>query len=587
MKNFRLFLTFVALILFPSAAFSEEIPLDKARQIAESFFGTGHLTKSGTDLQMIWDGSRHRTRGTSDAPAFYVFDNAAGPGFVIVAGDDAAKPVLGYSFENEFVVENMPPNVKSWMDGLEDAVSLARSNPSAYEASAVSTGNIVIKHETAKWNQSEPYNNLCPFDGTSRSVTGCVATAMAIVMRYHRWPESGTGTIPEYITSSKNITVPAIELGYAYDWDNMPLTYDDYTEAQADAVARLMADCGAMIMMNYTAEASGAATENIPYALKTYMHYDGSIGTYHRGFYDDAPWHALIQNEIATNGPVMYSGNDGSVGHAFVLDGYTDKSYYSVNWGWGSYCDGYYTLDALSPTGQGIGGSEGGYNLGQTAILNVKKDEGGKSEIRGYIHTYEGVSGLQTDTEVFEKGVPFRLSTGLLTNAGNEMFTGPMGFIIVDVNQQVKEILYSFNAELPAGYGYRFTDLELTFYSDLDFGYQLIAAMYDEGKGKWVKFIADRASGAPDAIPLYDAFSIEKSTVVNYNTETKVITLTVKDGVSLEVLTDAGSVVDGVVQSEGNVMTVAAASLSSGRYRFVLRKNDEVKELVFVVGSGE
>lgn len=592
MKNFRIVAVLAALLLSVPAAFSEEVPVEKARQIAEAFFGSLPVTSSSSsvDLQMIWDGGSRQTKGHTDAPSFYVFDNASGPGFVIVAGDDLAKPVLGYSFENEFVVEGMPENVKAWMDGLEEAVSLARSNPSAFNVPASSAvGNVVLKYETAKWNQNAPYNNLCPLDGGSRSVTGCVATAVAIVMRYHKWPDSGEGTIPAYTTSSKGIGVSAIELGYEYDWDNMPLTYPQYgyTSAQAQAVARLMADCGAMLAMDYTADSSGAPSENIPFALDTFMKYDGSIGLYNRAYYTDDQWHAMIQKELSENGPVMYSGHNDASGHAFVLDGYTDNGYYSLNWGWGSHCDGYYTLDALNPSDQGIGGSDEGYNLFQTAVLNVKKEEGGSSDLRGYIHPYNGVSGLVADRTVFEPGVPFKLSTGLLVNASNVQFNGPFGFIIVDADQQVKEEVYTFNAALPAGYGYYFTDKSMVFYSQLDFGYQLIAAMYDENKGKWVKLITDKTDGSVDAIPLYDAFSIEKSTSFEYNTRTKVITLVVKDGVTASVLTEAGSEADDVVQASGNVVTIATASLEPGRYKLVLSKAGETHQMYFVVGSEE
>lgn len=592
MKNFKILTALLAFFLFPASLFSEEVSLEKARQIAETFFGSRPLTRtsSSVDLKMVWDGGSRQTKGPADAPTFYVFDNASGPGFVIVAGDDLAKPVLGYSFENEFVVEGMPENVKAWMDGLEEAVTLARNNPSAFNVPTSSAvGNVVLKHETAKWNQSAPYNNLCPFDGESRSVTGCVATAVAIVMRYHKWPESGEGTIPAYTTSSKGISVSAIELGYEYDWDNMPLTYPQYgyTDAQAQAVARLMADCGAMLTMDYSADASGTACELIPGALDSFMKYDGSIGAYSRAFYTDEEWHAMMRQELADNGPVIYSGNDGSVGHAFVLDGYTDQGYYSLNWGWGSYCDGYYTLDALNPSGQGIGGSEGGYNLGQTAILNVKKEEGGYADVRGVIYTYNDISGLQADRTVFEPGVTFLLSTGLLVNAGSETFTGPMGFVIMDADDQAKEVVASFNAELPVGYGYFFDRTALQFSSELEFGDHLIAAMYDSRKGKWVKMLAEKTEGAVDAIPLCDAASIAQSTTFEYNTQTKVITLGVKDGVSASVLTEAGAVADGVVQSSGNVVTVATASLEPGRYRLILSKASEAHEMYFVVGSEE
>lgn len=590
MKIFRIFVIFLVLSVGEQSAFSKEIPLEKARQIAGSFFDSNSSTRSfqSVDLQMIWDGGSIQTRGQAVAPAFYVFDNATGPGFVIVSGDDCARPILGYSFDNEFIVENMPPNVKAWMEGLIKAVAIARDNPVNFAAfSSTTVGNVVQKHETAKWNQNAPYNDLCPYDEGLRAYTGCVATALSIVMRYHEWPESGTGTIPAYVTSSKGIYIPEIELGHEYEWDNMPLEYlqHGFTDEQARQVARLMADCGAMLQMDYTSESSAAVSEKIPEILHKYMDYDASIGVYLRAYYTDDEWHSMMQEEIADNGPVIYSGHNEYSGHAFVLDGYTDERYYSLNWGWGGRCDGYYTLDALKPSDQGIGGGYDDYNSLQTAILNVKRDEGGVPEIRGIIHPYEGISGLVADRTVFEPNVPFKISTGLMTNESNVHFDDPFGFVIVDSDGQVQEIVYSFAANLPAGYGYNFKDLEVVFTSELDFGYKLIAAMYDERNERWVKIIGDKTDGSVDAIPLYEEFSVGASTSFEYNTMTKVITLKVKNGVSATVFAADGMEIEGIVESVPYVINIDTASLTSGRYKLVVYKGAESVELYFIIDS--
>lgn len=587
MKSFKILLILLVFLLYAPFASSKEIPVNEARKIAQTFFDK-HITKSSgsVDLQMIWDGDISYVRSVSDAPAFYVFDNAAGTGFIIVAGDEAAKPILGYSFENEFIIDNMPPNIRSWFQGIEEAVLQARRNPSSYKASEPYVGNVVLKMETAKWDQDHPYNKFCPKDGFKLSVTGCVATAVAILMRYHQWPERGVGTIPAYETESKGINVPAIELGYEYDWDNMPLVYSPgYTARQEDAVARLMADCGAMLKMDYSSIGSGAHTEDISKAMYEFMNYDGSIGAYTRSVYTDEQWHSMVQKELIENGPVIYTGHDGSFGHAFILDGFTDAEYYSLNWGWSGYCDGYFTLDALNPTGQGIGGGEGVYNQGQMAVLNVKKEQGGIPEIRGHIYEYNGYAGLKADRDVFEPRVPFRLSTGLMLNNGIHQFNGYMGFIIVDADGRFKEPVYVFKAELPSGYGYQFIDQSLTFVSDLNFGDKLIAAMYDARNERWVKMLAEKTDGASDAIPLCDEYSIAESTSFEYNTATRIITLTVKDGVCAYVTAEDGSTVDDVVHHAEGYITIDTSSLKEGRYGLYLYKGKEEVELLFTVGS--
>lgn len=586
----HIFLSVLLLCLLPLAALSEEIPLEKARQIADSFFGSGQMTRSasGCDLRMIWDGRSPEVKSGGEAPAFYVFDNADGPGFVIVAGDDAAKPILGYSFDSEFVVEDMPSNIKGWMDGISASVAMARENPSAYSTSAASAGEVVLKLETAKWNQSAPYNNLCPMDGTDRSVTGCVATSVAILLRYHKWPDAGTGTIPSYVTDTKKIGVSSITLGYEYDWDNMLLEYprSGYSQEQAQAVARLMADCGAMLQMDYTANASGAWSEQIPVVLHKYMKYDASAGSYTRGVYSNEEWHSMLQKELQDNGPVMYSGTAPDAGHAFILDGYTTENYYSLNWGWGGACDGYFTLDLLNPEDQGIGGATGAFSRYQSAILNVMKEQGGQPEVRGAVSAYNNVNGLEADRDSFAPGVPFMVSTGLLLNASSADYTGYIGFAVADKDMVVKEVLrYYTIQELPSNYGYHLTNIELVFNNDLEVGDQLIAVIWDEANQKWQHMRGDKSEGVVDAIPLYDALTIEESTSFDYSTLTKFINIKVKSGVDVKLKHPSGNIVNMETSVGINEVSIDTSSLKSGRYCLILSKGKEYKELYFVVDN--
>ena len=196
MKRFSLFLISFLSALLLSA---EERSVQQAGVIAKEFMASMPSTKSAAmDLQMVWDGTAAVKSG-DEAPAFYVFDNVSGPGFVIVSGDDKARTILGYSLDNELDADNLPPHFISWMREISDQVEYMRSRP-AYAGTKADTdvGTTVLKHETAKWNQGAPYNIFCPMDGQKQSVTGCVATATAIVMRFHKWPDAGVGTTPAY-----------------------------------------------------------------------------------------------------------------------------------------------------------------------------------------------------------------------------------------------------------------------------------------------------------------------------------------------------------------------------------------------------
>ena len=576
--------------MLPLLSMAEVRNRESAREIAENFFGRA-MTKSVTPkLDMVWDGSDIMTRSADQAPAFYVFDNVSGPGFVIVSGDDKVNAVLGYSFESELDVNDMPPHFIAWMKEIENQIRYVSSSSeySSRAAASQGPGTPVIIRETALWNQDSPYNDLCPYDGNSRSVTGCVATALAIMMKYHEWPDAGVGTIPAYVTDTKKIEVDAIELGYKYDWDNMLMSYAmGGNAAQREAVARLMADCGAALQMNYTSTASGASSEIIPYILSTYMKYDKSMVSRNRGLYSYEEWHEMIQKEIKTNGPVLYTGYSSSAGHAFILDGYTDNQYYHLNWGWGGYYNGYFLLDALNPGGQGIGGSEGGYNFWQSAIFNVAKDRGGSPGDHVTLGSFNGINGLESDTDVFKKGVPFMVRTGWIGNSSVQEYSGKFALVVADEKNQVKEELWVKEInKLPTGLGYHF-DLELMFTIDLRVGDRLIAAYWDNSAAKWEKVRGNEDYGVVDFIPLTDQYKLGEATSFSFNTKTREIVLITKGEVEFVVTGPSGEQVASVVTVQNEPVVIPTADLPAGRYRMTLVKNDEFAEFYVVLGTKE
>lgn len=289
--------------------------------------------------------------------------------------------------------------------------------------------------------------------------SSCYCDALSSMAR------KGVGTLPGYQTYTYNVTVPDLPLGHTYDWENMLLEYpySGYSQAEANAVATLMRDCGIMVQADYGPVGSfgtAASTYYIPDGLKTYMGYDKRTRGISRNYYTTSEWNSLMQAELDSNRPVIYSGFNEEAGHAFVLDGYTDQNYYHVNWGWGGYCDGYFLLTALDPDGQGAGGSEGGYNMYQDAVIGIQKDTGEKGieELRYAECTIDGhyVNGLFVDGTVVS-GEPFELYIGALSNMGSETFVGDLMFGVADKEGKLVEELFVMQVpELPASYYYAF-----------------------------------------------------------------------------------------------------------------------------------
>lgn len=585
----RFFLSLIS-VLAAIALGAEERSVEKAGQIAQDFFASMTYTKAAdADLKMVWDGTMPQTRSASHTPAFYLFDNASGPGFVIVSAEDRARTILGYSFDSELDPNDLPPHFMGWMKEIESHIEYIRANSTGPAVkSDIDVGTKVVELETAKWNQGAPYNILCPYDAKDgkRSVVGCVATATAIVMRYHKWPDAGVGATPAYTVESTGLSVPSNELG-AYDWSKMPLTFpkSGYSSEHANEVAKLMLDCGTMIKMSYSSSSSAAATGSVPTALQQYMKYDRSSGVYQKGVYSIEQWHKMLEKQLTDCGPVIYAAQNDFGGHCFVLDGYTSKNYYSVNWGWGGSCDGWFALDGMNPSDPGIGGSPDAYTQGQYAVFNVKKDEGGSQEVRAVLGTHKDVKGLQADRTEFEPGVPFKLTTGLLTNVMTCNYVGKMGFAVADKTDKIIEIVYEFSADLRPNYGYLFTDREFSFNTELDFGYRLIAIIWDYNDQRWEKIPGNVEKGVVDFIPLYDQYTIDESTGFSFNTETRQVTLSVKSGVTVALFNPAGEDISSSVTLQDKKAIVDTKTLAPGRYRVALTKDQEYKEFYFTTGE--
>lgn len=395
---------FIAALSVAINLMAKPINQNQAMDIAKSFFNTTGTTqpsrvKRNLDYRLI-----HTEKGNNQQNRFYVFNLGDNNGFIIVSADTRTKSVLGYSNSGKFDVTNMPDNLKSWLTNYSEEIEYAieklpetNSHPIAKVKKASASNPIVSPLlNLITYDQDSPYNDFCPKIDTVNTVTGCVATAMAQIMRYHQWPEKGKGS-KTYITKTTNTSLSADFGATTYDWSNILTSYNgSETAIQKEAIAQLMLHVGVSVEMDYDlAEngGSGAAFKNCANALVEYFGYDAGIQLYDRNYFTKKAWTAKLKTELDAGRPILYTGSNAHhSGHAFVCDGYDANDMFHFNWGWGGVSNGYYELSALNPKSQGIGSSNGGYNFRQQITAGIQKPIAGSKN--GYIM---GVDSIQTN----------------------------------------------------------------------------------------------------------------------------------------------------------------------------------------------
>ncbi|MDD4921504.1 MAG: thiol protease/hemagglutinin PrtT [Bacteroidales bacterium] len=414
------------------------------------------LSGKVTVNKLAYTAAQAATRSSDEKAYYYVFNVGENNGFVIVSGDDRAKDILGYSDGGSFPTENIPENFKNWMSFYEKELKALAAIP---DTTTGSSSNFSVTKElrtantgifpifinpllgTIQWDQSQPYNILCPKIGSVQVPTGCVATAMAQIMKYYQWPLKGTGTK----TYRSDQVTNALTVDFSrttYDWANMTNTYngDSNTPIQDTAVATLMYHCGVAVSMDYTPYSSGAYSNDIPAALSTYFGYDENAQLYTRNFYSEAEWIRLIKTDLKSSRPVIYGGgsNEGD-GHQFICDGYDSDDLFHFNWGWSGSCNGYFELTSLNVTTPGTGGGTGGYSIGQDLITGIQKPTT-KS-----VKTYQLylLQDLNVENETTPRNALFNIDYGF-ANYGSNTFDGYIALGLYQNNTLVS-IIRKFN----------------------------------------------------------------------------------------------------------------------------------------------
>ena len=433
-----------------------------------------------------------RNESAADDALFYVYNIGNDDGFVIIAGDDRTVPVLGYTDRGSFSMDNMPDNLKIWLEYYNEAIAQVVSRNIHVEASQSRPSDVVKPLLSTRWDQTWPYNLLCPMSGATQCPTGCVATAMAQVINYHQFPVEETTEIPEYYCSSLGKTMPALP-ATTFEWDKMKNTYGrNSSEESKMAVAKLMQYCGQAVEMDYSASSAGAQTYDLPWRLPRYFKYPSTMHyVYHEG-YSIAEWDSLILKELKNNSPVLYTAYTTAwEGHAFVCDGYDGNGLYHINWGWGGNADGYYRISVLDASSTGTGGSSTSmrFTINQAALLGMKT-----TDEDDYVAPEEEVMFTSrpslADGRQFERdsvGVSFhrfRIAGDFLPTKGYGYYT--FGFALYDNDGQFVKTLSSRSDQLWQGYGSSESYVISGIGKDVESGHFTIRPVYKKQSGEWV-----------------------------------------------------------------------------------------------------
>ena len=555
---------------------AKEVSPDVAKSIAREVLGA---TRGG-DVTVAWDSSALGvTRSANDTPTFYVVTAQSGSGFVIVSGDDSIAPILAYSTQYAApAAEVLPANFEGWLHYIDSAVRYAREhNIVADKATAEKWSEgyqpvAATMLNTARWSQMAPYNNYCPIDGDAHSLTGCTQTAMAIIMYHNRWPERAKGVTEAY-TTMYGLEVLARDLNHAYDWDNMIETYveGEYNDAQAEAVAVLMADLGHAFKAEYTAVDTGAFPDML--ALYEKFGYSPASSMTMRNNYSNSFWNSLLRNEIESNRPVFYAGYTADdAGHAFVLDGVDANDYFHVNWGWGGIYDGFFLIDNLL-LGEFL------FDTKQWAVFGMHPVRDG--EIDNWLYLIS--SGMKLSATEYEKGVPFDIESISIGNYSLLDFKGEVRVGVCDKYGEIKSwATEPRSLDLPARYGGGCGVMTAVIENDIVVGDRLAVFYRASGSDKWFKMTPFAEDACAEIVLKYAP--IGDTTSMSYDKATGVLVVKYDDDVKSALYKLGEYVETGVSITKGCMVLDTKQLQRDATYTIYLERKDvEQKGIMFTL----
>ena len=456
----KLLVIVAALVVFAGQMFAAPVDVETAKNLGAKYLRT--------NVEHVY------TLSNEEGVAYlYVFnyDN----GFVVMAADDRAYPVLGYGEDGAFDVNNIPEGMRYFLGHYGRQIQYAIDNELVAEVDVTEQWELLRKEGvTTKtrmekavspllatvWDQGWPYNYYAPacssYWTNNHCYAGCVATAMSQVMKYWNWPETGVGE-HSYSTSSYGGTLSANFGETTYNWSIMPNTVSS-TNAGGLAVALLMYHCGIAVDMDYAPDGSGAHTEDVGPALIDHFRYGACAHVDNRDSYTRTAWEDMLIAQLDRGIPFVYAGSDTDGGHAFNCDGYNSNRYFHFNWGWsGSYNNTYYQIDALN-TGNGH------FNSYQRAVFEIVPDYIYNTMVPAIETMEAGVADAITKTVELSWTVPS-------TSASGEPLTSIQQIVL----KRNGEIIQTYNNPQP-GSDMTFTDNVAEYGA---YEYTLVGTNYD------------------------------------------------------------------------------------------------------------
>ena len=518
----KITISFLLLIAIIFTAFAEKVEVDEATKVAKNFllqskrFG-GQDGVTLVQSFVVSTPSQFIPGEFENTPLLYIFNIANDGGLILVSGDDVASPVLGYTLSGNYDEENLPYSFRKWIEGYKNHIMWAIENEVEAIDEVENLWSQLLKGEyeldndkrldplcSTTWDQSPYYNALCP----GGSVTGCVATAMAQVMKYWNHPAQGTGmhsyNHETYGTLSANFGATT------YEWSQMP----NSISSNNNALATLMYHCGVSVDMNYSPEVSGAwvVEDDSPVcsesAFKNYFGYSSSLHGEKRDWHSNSQWLQMLYTDLDAGRPLVYAGFGSGGGHAFVCDGYDAGDYFHFNWGWGGYYDGFFHIDALDPGGTGTGGGSGGYNSGHQAIFDMVPEQTSSN------YDLNLYSNLLVSPSTISMGGSFSAEVAI-GNFGTADFSGDFAAWVFDNSGNAIEYVDVISTTLSSGYYNTYT-FSTSGMSALLPGNYTISVYYRSGGGNWIK-VGDGSynnnadlyvENDSDDISLYSSFNL-------------------------------------------------------------------------------
>lgn len=552
-------LLFIPLLFVTFLLSAAPIGEKRARELATQFFAENTTTRaSSVKLSLEWAGDKVEnvtTRGAVgdvDEALMYIYNRTDAKGYVVIAGDDSVQPLLAYAHDSSIDMSDMPDAARwllaCWCEQI--AASRAMKIEPTRASPSLSAGKEVLLYETAKWNQGEPYNRLSPHFVKGKAPSGCVATAICIVMYYHKWPDCGVGTTPGYTITHyepQQMVIPENKLGRAYKWNRMLMEYNkgEYSIYEGDAVAELMYDVGTAMSMGWAPGGSGAVTSACPDRLSKYFKYSKGAMWYGNSGRTEEEWYSMLKENLHEYGPMVGAGG----GHAYVVDGYTDNDFFHLNYGWGGSSDGYYHLpdnDFCRSMGAAFymvpdkdGTSLPRDNFGMSA-LGINKTH----SVTGEKHWLCTVFGLESNTKDIKPHEEIDLRRSYYRNTTNGTFTGYFNLVLCDREGNVIETIdENYYPQLPKDERVDpLTKSKITINSEFKEGYRLRYYYKGQNPDSWQWFREGGGNGCDEIVVCASPEEIAERTEFFYDKEEKYIRFWSLIPLTYEVKDDEGKV---------------------------------------------